>query len=174
MLGMFNDLFGPFLSAILAVSSWITPQPQLSIGLIGVYGNQLLVDANAEFHGYNLGTTGGCGLSSISPAHLGKLAWISFDGYNWIGPCLGIDVVARGDAYGSIYQRHEIAEIRRSDLERFGLEWGAIGYIWFGVCPPLVIGSAQEYRPELKWDYEPFDKTPSFFPYPKQQEVGLC
>ncbi len=171
---MLNDLFGPFLAAILAISSWITPQPQLSIGLIGVYGGQQLVEANAQFHGYNLGPTVGCGLSSISPAHLGKLAWISFDGYNYIGPCLVVDVVARGDAYGSIYQRHEIAEIRRSDLERFGLEWGKTGYIWFGYCPPIFTTPAEEYRPVLKWDYEPFDWTPSFFPYPKQQEVKKC
>jgi hypothetical protein len=171
---MLNDLLNPFLIAILAVSSWLSPQPQLSIGLIGVYGNQRLVDANAEFHGYDLQPTGGCGLSSISPAHLGKLAWISFDRYNWIGPCLVVDVVARGDAYGSIYQRHEISEIRRSDLERFGLEWGGTGYMWFGACPPITTGPAQEYRPELKWDYPPYDRTPSMYPYPEQQEVIRC
>src|SRR5258706_3926737 len=118
------------IAAVLAVSSWIAPQPTLSSGLIVVYGNQRLVNANAEWHGYDLRPTKGCGFASISPAHLGRLAYFSVNGVTWVGPCLVVDVVGRSDAYQSIYYRHEIGEIRFVDADTLGFKWGAQGYVW--------------------------------------------
>lgn len=167
------SLFGILAGIVLAVSSWVQPQPRLSSGLLVVYGNQFLVQANADFHGYSLLPTRGCGLASISPAHLGQLAWVSVDGREWIGPCLVVDVVGRNDAAQSIYQRHEIAEISRATAQALGFKYGAPGYISFG-CPPHTLVSARPYAPPFAEDYPPLDRTPSFYPYPKPEIPRSC
>jgi len=172
---MHNDIVYFLISAILSIASWSTPQPKLSTGLLVVYGNQRLVEANADWHGYNLSLIPDrCGFSAISPAHLGQLAYFSVDGEHWIGPCQDDDAVSRGDAYDSIYGRHEIAEIRRSDALKLGFEYGHQGYIYFSPCPPRSIVLARPYAPPLSFDYPPYDYTPSFYPYPEQQKVVRC
>lgn len=155
---------------ILAVASWIVPQPVHSVGLLVTYGGQDLVQANADWHGYDLAPyPGRCGLSGISPAMLGRIAWVRTDG-RWIGPCLVLDVVARSDAYESIYLRQEVAEVSRATAAQLGFVYGAPGEVWFGVCPPKDDAEpASAYRPPLAFDRAPFDQTPSFYPYPAQQ-----
>lgn len=167
-----QDVYPP---AIVSVETWVAPQPKHSAGLIGLYGNQTLVEANAEWHGYDLSLVPErCGLSSISPAHLGRLAWVRTPGHVWMGPCLVVDVVARRDAYGSIYERHEIAEVSRAVAGALEFEYGAQGEIWFSSCPPTGTSQPQPYAPPLAWDAWPYHKTPSFYPYPEQQRVTGC
>lgn len=170
-----NALYLFLLGAYLAVSSWVQPQPELSRGLLVVYGGQQLIQANADWHGYSLHPTHDCGLASISPAMLGKLAWVSLDGIHWHGPCLVVDVTARGDALDSIFVRHEIAEISRQMAADLGFDHGAWGYIYFGNCPytsqELI---PQPYQPPFMLDNPPLDWTPSFYPYPKPEQPDVC
>lgn len=161
--------------AFLAVSSWVVPQPKLSHGLLVVYGGQQLIQANADWHSYSLVPTHGCGLASISPAMLGQLAWVSVDGVHWQGPCLVIDVAARGDALESIFVRHEIAEISWTMAADLGFDHGAIGYVYFGNCPYDPHGfTPQAYLPPFALDVPPLDWTPSFYPYPKPNLPDVC
>lgn len=164
-----NDI----LAAILAVSSWAAPQPQLSQGLLVVYGNQQLVEANARWHGYDLSKVPGrCGLASISPMELGKLAWVSVDRRLWLGPCIVVDVQGRDDALDSIYRRHEIAEVSRQMAAVLGFTHGAPGFVYFGQCPPSGWVAPERYAPPLQLDYWPYSHTPSFWPYPPQERMA--
>lgn len=165
-------LFGILAGVYLAVSSWIQPQPQLSSGLLVVYGGQQLIQANADWHSYSLEPTHGCGLASISPAMLGKLAWVSVDGKTWLGPCLVVDVQGRNDALDSIFRRKEVAEISRDVAAQLGFKYGANGYIYFGNCP--IFDSPQPYRPPYVLDAPPLDWTPSFYPYPQPEIPAKC
>lgn len=163
-----DQVLPSILAALLAVSSWAEPQPAHSAGLLGLYGNDALVRANADWRGYSL-VGYAFGLSAISPAMLGRVAWVRVPGGRWIGPGLVVDSVARKDAYASIYQRREIAEVSRAVAERLGFEFGAQGEICFCVCPPGTDSVAEPYAPALAWDTGEPDHTPSFFPYPIQQ-----
>lgn len=161
------------LSFMLAVSSWIAPQPQHSKGLIVIYGSDRLVSANARWHSYSLDGYA-FGLASISPQHLGTIAWVRTNG-KWYGPGLIVDVVARGDAFGSIFERHEIAEVSYATAHLLGFDNGGMaGEIFFGVCPPPLDSIASPYAPPLVFDYPPYDKTPSFYPYPAQVFPVSC
>src|SRR3990167_1080420 len=159
-----------------AVSSWDAPQPSLSEGLLVVYGGQQLVQANAEWRGYDLTRIPQqCGLASISPAHLGRLAWVRVPGGAWVGPCTVVDVVSRHHAYESIYVRREVAEVSRVTAARLGFaNGGRIGQVWFGACPPPDHVEPRAYAPPLAWDYSPRDWTPSYYPYPAQQLPVSC
>lgn len=169
-------LFDPriFLGLVLAVSSWLTPQPRLSSGLLVLYGGPQLVQANASWHSYVLKPTNGCGIASISPAHLGRLAYVSVDRHTWIGPCLVVDVQGRNDALDSIYRRKEVAEVDKQTAATLGFIHGAQGYVFFGACPPDASIAAYPYHPPLVYDAPPTDWTPSMFPYPKQQLPQQC
>lgn len=168
---MLHPLLDILLPAILAVLSWAEPQPIYSEGLIVIYGNQQLVQANAHWRGYDLSSNPkDCGLSAISPVHLGQLAWVSADGGRWLGPCTVVDAVSRKDAYASIFLRHEVAEVSRSIARELGFtNGGQWGYIFFGPCPPTAHLEPELYVPRLAWDHPPYQKTPSYFPYPLQQ-----
>lgn len=167
-------LFGIILEAVLAVSSWVQPQPALSYGMLYAYGNQNLIQANADWHGYSLRPTRGCGFASISPAMLGRTAWISVDGLHWVGPCRVVDVDGRDDALGAIYYRHEIGEISFDMLHSFGYQYGTVGYIYFGPFPRLAASfTPQRYAPPEYLDYPPYDTTPSFYPYPDPEVARI-
>lgn len=168
-------LFDVLLGAILAVSSWVTPQPALSSGWLVAYGNQRLIQANADWHHYDLKSTRGCGLSSISPAMLGRVAWVSVDGVHWQGPCRVVDVDGRDDALRAIYQRQEIGEISFDLLASYGFKYGTRGYLYFGPCPHLATTfTPQPYQPPERLDYPPYEITPAFYPYPSPERVRLC
>jgi hypothetical protein len=154
------------LAAILAVSSFAAPQPTLSRGLLVNYGSQQVVLANFAYHGYDRAPTHGCGLASISPAMLGRLAWVSVDGVKWIGPCLVVDVVGRDAAFDSIFGRHEIAEIPRWMAQALGFEHGHAGFVSFSQCPPHSVSGAQPYAPAREtwrwpWAPEPYRSYPA-------------
>lgn len=161
------------LTLLLSVRAWVTPQPDYSSGLLVNYGGQSVVQANADWHGYDLAPFyNRCGLASISPAMLGQVAWVRTPGHGWFGPCLVVDVVGRADAYESIYVRHEIAEIPDWLSRRLGFRYGAPGFIYFGLCPPRA-GRPQVYAPPLSFDTVG-EHTPSFYPYPDPQMPVDC
>lgn len=160
---------------LLSIFTWTYPQPQHSAGLLVIYGNDYLVKANADWHGYDLHGYEG-GLASISPSMLGKIAWIRRDGYAWIGPLLVVDVTARGDMPGAL-AREEVAEITYAQADDLDFNnGGRYGYVWFGFCPPPngMLPPAEPYDPPIIWDHAPYEKTPSFFPYPVQQRPIDC
>jgi hypothetical protein len=166
--------FDILLGVILAVSAWIQPQPTHSQGTLVVYGDDALIAANVAWHNYDL-TGYAFGLSGISPAMLGRVAWVRVPGGRWMGPGLVIDVVARSDAIESIYTRQEIAEVSRATARALGFtNGGRWGEVWFGQCPPTYDGEPELYRPPLALDYAPFEHTPSFYPYPKQVKPIDC
>lgn len=152
------------------------PQPQYSAGLIVNYGGEQVVAANAAWHGYTLDGYAGGG-AAISPAMLGRIMWARTEHGDWLGPLLVVDVVARADAYASIYQRHEVAELPRGLMAQLGYEYGGPGYIWFGPCPPPADSlwpAPQSYAPPLVLDHDGNDPHLSFYPYPAQQTPVVC
>lgn len=156
---------------LVSISTWVAPEPVHSWGKIYNYGGRSVIEATAEFRGYDLSLyPERCGLSAISPAHLGQLAWVRVEHSGWIGPCLVVDAVARSDAYGLIYERHEIAEVPRWLANRLGFEYGAWGEVYFGLCPPVYEWSVpQAYAPPLVVDTPPYEPYRSWYPYPEQQ-----
>jgi len=180
------DVLPPALAILVSIATWSAPQPQLSAGLIVVYGNQQLVQANATYRGYELAQfPDQCGLAAISPAMLGSLAWVRVPGGRWLGPCLVVDAVGRTHAYESIYVRQEVAEVSRATAAALGFEYGAWGHIYFGSCPPADgpetrgqdwsdFAAPELYAPPLIIDEFPYENHRSFFPYPHQQPVTNC
>jgi hypothetical protein len=171
------DPLSTLLGCVLAVAAWAAPQPQYSAGLLVTYGGQQLVEANAEYHGYDLGLyPGRCGLAAISPAMLGRVAFVRAGGSDWVGPCLVVDAVARVHAYDSIYTRHEIAEVSRATAAALGFEYGAPGFVWFGPCPPhydSLYPAPLEYAPPLRWE-DAGSPGRSFWPYAEQARPVDC
>jgi len=169
-------IFEILFSLIISVYSWSYPQPVYSEGLLVVYGGDQLVQANADWRGYTLEGYAG-GLSGISPAMLGRIAWVRVENSDWLGPFLVIDAVAKAHAYESIYVRHEIAEVSRATGAELGFEYGSWGYAFFGACPPNAdshLDQALPYEPPLIWDAPPYDGHRSFYPYPEQQFPVDC
>lgn len=167
-----------FLNCLLSLALWAQAPPAYSEGLLVVYGGNLLIESNALYHGYDLGPyPDRCGLSGISPSSLGKIAWVRLDGSDWVGPCLVVDAVAQVDAYASIYERHEVAEVSRDTAAALGFEYGQWGYVFWGSCPPPADSlhySAMPYAPELTPYQEPYTGPRSFAPYANQQMPVSC
>lgn len=159
--------------ALIAVSVWLTPQPAFSRGLLVNYGSQQTVEDLAWFHGYDLAPyPDRCGLASISPAHLGQIAWVRTDG-GWAGPCLVVDVMARHHFFTGVYVNREVAEVPRWLAARLGFENGAQGEVWFGRCAPQIGAlEARAYAPPLVYDRG--DTQPLFWPYPAQEFPSEC
>lgn len=158
---------------LISVSTWLTPQPSSSIGLLVNYGSQQLIEDQAWYRGYDLeGYWERCGIASISPAHLGQVAWVRTDG-EWLGPCLVVDVMARHHFYRGVYWIGEVAEVPRWVASKLRFENGVQGEVWFGRCPPEAgTVAGEEYRPPLLWDWG--DTQPIFWPFPPQQLPGIC
>jgi hypothetical protein len=155
----------------------MTPQPKHSEGLIINYGDRSYIEGNAEYRGYDLSPYfHRCGIASVSPVHLGRIAWIRVDGTQWYGPCLVVDVTARHDAYEEIYFKNKIAELPRYIItDWFGAENGIWGYVYFGACQPPTEDwiAPRRYRPPLKFD-DGTDIHPLFWPWPEQQYPVKC
>lgn len=151
------------------------PQPQYSKGLLVDYGDRSYIEGNAQYRGYDLSPYfHRCGIASISPAHLGRIAWVRVDGAKFYGPCLVVDVMAQHDACAGI-RRGEIAEIPRYIMEWFGARNGVQGYVWFGVCPPPTEDwrLPRVYKPRMHWS-RPGERRPNFWPWPEQELPELC
>jgi hypothetical protein len=140
-------------TCLIALATWWAPQPRYSQGWLVVYGSQRTTEINARFHGYRLSDLPDqCGIASISPAHLGEIAWISTDQLDWI-QCRVIDVGAWPDMPW-LLDHHEIAEIpdwacRRlgCPVQADGLVHGKRGFLWRGACPPSAEAVPESYDP---------------------------
>lgn len=164
---------------IVSVNTWLVPFPEYARGWLVLYGSQNLVEANAEFRGYDLSHyRDRCGVSVMSPSDLGKIVWLrDKDTSNWYGPCLGVDVGARRDYYRLIYEKGEIAEVSRIVANLFGFEFGERGELFIGQCPPrdeqLEMMDPEIHLPPIVWDIWG-EKNPVFWPYPPQEIPETC
>lgn len=177
MMGGMCDPLTTLLGCVLAVSSWIAPQPQYSAGRIYNYGGDSVALANVQWHwpGMTLEGYAGAG-ASISPAHLGDIMWARVEGGEWVGPILVADVTARNDAAAAVFVRGEIAELPRSIMAQLGAAWGVDGFIFFGSCPPPADSThyhASPYAPPLAWE-DAGSPGRSFWPYPPAEMPVSC
>src|SRR3990167_5316997 len=163
------------LMMLVTIAVWLMPSPQHAEGLLVRYGPQWLVEAVAEYRGYDLSPyPDRCGLSLISPSDLGKIVWVrQLDG-SWYGPCLAMDVAARKDFAWIVYYAQEVAEVPNSISEKMGFANGQWGEVYIGDCPPSSDSVPQVYRPPYELDKDPNSVTPSMWPYPAQQYPVNC
>lgn len=164
------------LTAIVSVNTWLQPQPPLTYGRLVLYGNQRLVDANAEWHGYELSHyPNNCGFSALSPANLGQIAYFSVDGKTWVGPCLAVDVSKRSDYYNLVVEKREVAEVSANIANLLGFEQGGkMGYVYYGLCPPKYTSEMPEkWELDIIWDTIPPSRNPNL-QYPDQQLPVGC
>ena len=151
--------------------------PTHAEGLLVAYGNQRLVEANAEYRGYDLTPFWNrCGVATISPADIGKVIWLRrvYDDHvgEWLGPCLAVDVAAQSDFDRIVYEMHEVAEVPFWMAEMMGFVNGGWGQVYIGDCPPGNDSVPQAYAPErTEWQGE---ARPLFWPYPAQEWPVDC
>jgi len=147
--------------------------PTHAEGLLVAYGSQGLVEANAEYRGYDLSPYWQrCGVATMSPADLGKIIWLKVDGGEWLGPCLAVDVAAQVDFDRIVYKMHEVAEVPFWMAEMMGFENGGWGQVYIGDCSPGDGSVAQTYAPlKTEWQGE---ARPLFWPYPTQELPRDC
>lgn len=154
---------------------WLTPLPQHAEGKLVYYGSQALVEANADWHSYDLSPyRDRCGGALMSPANLGHIFWVRVPGRNWYGPCLSVDVAQRSHFYDYVYRVKDIAEVASNIRDLYGFVHGINGEVWVGACPPLDRSQPEPYLPPISWDFAPFERTPSFYPYPPQELPVRC
>jgi len=146
----------PLLLLIVSVWTWFYPQPANTSGWLVNYGTHV-VERTAEFNGYDLAPYAGrCGIAAMSPAMLGRIAWVRVNAWvttgepRWFGPCLVIDSSRQSDFYANVFVRGEAAEIPMWLIELFGSHYGMRGEVYFGVCPPMH-GQASPYHPPLEF-----------------------
>jgi hypothetical protein len=155
---------------LISVDTWMTPMPTHSKGLLVYYGPQWLIQANADYRGYDLSPYNNrCGVSAISPSDIGKVVWLRVE-TDWFGPCLTIDVGARHDYPTQVYKTGEIAEVAdwMRDMFRFPYGSSRPGEVYVGLCPPAEESQARFYRPEPAWSPEP---SPLFHVPPQQYPI---
>lgn len=167
--------FTEIITYVVAATVWMTPMPKHSQGLLVLYGNERLSEANAQYRGYSLDGFK-CGLAAMSPADLGKVVWIRTGGRPWYGPCLSVDTSARKDFYANVYVRGEIAEVDIRGAIALEFKYGVVGEAYVGLCPPRVKSIPKWYEPKLKIDYWTANDSylHSFWPYQKQQYPIDC
>lgn len=167
-----------YFSIVVTLATWLTPMPIYAQGKLVWYGNQRLVEANAEYRGYDLSFyKERCGVAVMSPTDLGKIVWIRprpVEGEPlgpWYGPCLSVDVAARAHFARTIGFMREIAEVSTIIKEEFGFEYGVWGQIYVGQCPSptLDLLRPDDYDPELVEDKYNAHIAYSLYPYPEQE-----
>lgn len=170
-----SEELGSLFGWVVAISTWLTPMVGANQGWIVNYGNQRLVEANAEWHGYELSFyPDRCGFATMSPANLGQIGWFQRSNGSWYGPCLAVDVSAMKDFYANVWVRHEVAEVGPSIRRELNFEYGEIGVVFMGKCPRRG-AVVHPYIPPLKWNHDgKAAKAPSMWPYPPQQMPLDC
>lgn len=148
--------------------------PKLSEGLIVAYGDDALMADQIAFRDYSTeGLWYGCGVAAMSPAMLGKLAWVRTTG-PWLGPCVVADVVAQHHYYRAVYLLGEVVEVPDRVRLALGFKNGAEGLAWFGPCPPPDDWTApRPYQPAVRYATAG-EKRPVFWPQPAQQPPQKC
>ena len=157
---------------VVSVATWLTPLPQHAEGRLVRYGPQYLVEANAEFRGYDLSPyRDRCGLAAMSPADLGRILWLRLPGGEWYGPCLVVDVAMRKHFYTYVQEYQEIVEVGDRQRKLLG-DWpsSAWGEVFVGRCPPRL-GQPILYR---LTDVRQGGPHSSFYPYPAQEIPARC
>lgn len=164
-----------WLLVFVSVITWLTPAPAHAYGRLVRYGPQYLVEANADYRGYDLSPyPERCGVAAISPANLGQIVWVRLPGGDWQGPCLAVDVAARSDFARIVYYVQEIVEVSNDIAAFFGFEYGIWGEAAFSVCPPSEASMPKSYQPRLQTDDDHSEPNPLFWPYPEQQLPQAC
>lgn len=159
--------------ALITVATWLTPLPTHAQGWLVNYGSQNVVEAVAAYRGYDLAPyPERCGVSAMSPADLGQLAWLRLPDGEWYGPCLVMDVAAR-EHFEQYVRNGEVLEIPRWLAERLGFTHGALGESFIGACPPVPESAPEWYLPTWRYDPRP-TITPSMYPYPAPQLPVDC
>lgn len=163
------------LTVTVSVSTWYTPQPRHGAGLLVNYGADWLVHAQAQYRGYDMALTrDDCGIATMSPAHLGQVAWVRVAGGDWYGPCVVVDVSRRVDFARYVYEMGEIAEIPWDVAEYLGFVYGAPGELYLGRCQPHATGTPQVYAPPLVVDEPPLERNPLYSAWPAQETPGTA
>lgn len=145
-------------------------------GWIINYGGQAVIEANAAYRGYDLSPyRERCGLAAMSPAALGSTVWLRKpDGGYW-GPCLVVDTVSRVDWHHSVIETGEIVEIPRHILKAlYGADYGVMGEVFFGECPPGGESVPVAYAPTVSADSRRPIVAYSAWPYPTQGLLVDC
>lgn len=162
---------------VITLAAWMTPLPQHASGKLVYYGPQYLVEANAEYRGYDLAPYWErCGVAVMSPADLGKTLWVRSNDSEWIGPCLAVDVAARGHFARAVWYVEEIVEVPKTIRDKIGFKSGVPGYVWMGACPPPLdlIQPSEPYAPPLDIDIYTPGVHYDMWPYPEQELPGEC
>lgn len=126
--------------------------PTHSRGLIVSYGDDSVLLATANYRGYDVSPYKDT-ISGISPADLGKVAWIKLDN-GWYGPLLIVDAGARHHFYDLVYVKHEIAEVGNRLRALMQFTYSEQGEVYVGLCPPTADSIAVRYQPYLKFSDE--------------------
>lgn len=162
---------------VVTFATWMTPIQGHQSGVFVTYGGQALVEANAEFHGYDIDwSPTRCGIASVSPVMLGQIVWIRNEDGEWV-LCYVVDVVQRRHWYNYAAVNGFLADIPRDLMNEWGSPNGAVGVrgeLYMGVCPPVGSSRPTRFDPHYQIDtWEP-DKAYSGWPYPKQQRPMDC
>lgn len=162
---------------VVTLATWMTPMRGHRSGTFVTYGGQALVEANAEFHGYDISwSPTRCGIATVSPTMLGQIIWIRPAGGEWV-MCYGVDVVQRRHWQDYVIRYGFIGDVPRTLMESWGSPQGMHGVdgeMFMGVCPPGESSYATRFRPNYRLDvHEPL-KAYSGWPYPPQQPPVRC
>ena len=160
---------------LVAVSTWLTPLPQHASGLLVNYGSQYVIERAAAYRDYDLSPyRERCGLATVTPVHLGRIAWVRAPGGPWYGPCLVTDTQQMAHFYWGVWVVKEIAEVTRPVAALLGFRSGMPGEVWIGACPPDGGSQPTPYLPPLEWyngEPRPIFGTPT---YPAQELPAHC
>lgn len=148
--------------------------PPLSSGLVVAYGDDRLMADQIAYRDYSTrGLWHECGVAVMSPAMLGRIAWVRTTG-PWVGPCVVADVVAQHHYARAVYVLGEVVEVSDRVRLALGFKNGADGQVWFGPCPPPDDWTApRPYHPALRYAAAG-ERRPAFWPHAPQQAVTAC
>jgi len=157
---------------LVALYIWLQPFPNYVYGNIVNYGNQYLVEVNAQYRNYDLSLyPNRCGVSLMSPSDLGKSVWIKLPSGIWI-QCVSIDAGAWIDYYDLIYLKEEIVEVPNWVLKLFTDNCCITqGEIYIGLCPPENNLYPIKYNPKLELS-NTYERP--YFEWNKQQIPTKC
>jgi len=161
----------PLLVLVVSVQTWMTPVPAHSLGWLVYYGPRYLVEANAEYRGYDLSPYWqACRVAVMSPADLGKMVWFRRHlGQRSVGPCLAVDISKRSEFYLNVIERGIVADVSTE----VGFEKGLRAEMYVGSCPPRI-SEPRRYLPKVTLDEPPIGPNPLFWPYPSQKLPQRC
>ena len=149
----YYDHFEQWVPGVINNDTWYLSAPQYTIGNVVWYAPGIMKET-AGMRGMSLdGYVDG--IAMMSPADIGKTAWLKRPGSIWEGPFLVVDCARRGDMFSAIYYRGEVAELGFKTAKRWGMASGKAGNwqaviwrwddveVWLGDSP--VAGNPIDY-----------------------------